>query len=306
MRLGVRNRLQTKRDALTFDWLELDTFFQVNVYQPHGNSAFVNELDAVQSVQPVHVPAAAMGEPDGRFAVAGLQRQAGFTEIDSSLTLQADRNLDVTISHLYLDNNPFFANSSLLRCNVYYRLDDNWAAGFSERYEFAQHQLQAQSYTLYRDLSELRGVVGLTVRNNNGVERLRRRAQLHAQGRAAGEPAGGLRRELGGERPDAVRIHLPCRKEPRAKSTKPQRRRGIRTRGLLPFFPFCPFAALRTLREAPYICICRLASKSTIPAAVARLRLRAAGAMGMVNRRSRPAAASKLSGKPRVSRPNTR
>ena len=29
VRMGVRNRLQTKRDALTFDWLELDTFFQV-------------------------------------------------------------------------------------------------------------------------------------------------------------------------------------------------------------------------------------------------------------------------------------
>ena len=41
VRLGVRNRLQTKRDALTFNWLELDTFFQVNPQQPHGNTAFV-------------------------------------------------------------------------------------------------------------------------------------------------------------------------------------------------------------------------------------------------------------------------
>ena len=32
--MGVRNRLQTKRDALTFNWLEVDTFFQVNAYDP--------------------------------------------------------------------------------------------------------------------------------------------------------------------------------------------------------------------------------------------------------------------------------
>ena len=53
---------------------------------------------------------------------------------------------------------------------MYYRFDDNWAAAFSERYEFAQHQLQAQSYTIYRDLSSFVASFGITVRNNNGME----------------------------------------------------------------------------------------------------------------------------------------
>ena len=89
--------------------------------------------------------------------------------MDSSLQVQATRDLDLTISHRYLDNNPFFMNSSLLQFNAYYRLDDNWSAGFSERYEFAQHILQAQSYTLYRDLSAFVASFGITVRNNNGI-----------------------------------------------------------------------------------------------------------------------------------------
>ena len=38
VRIGVRNRFQTKRDALTFNWLEVDTFFQVNAYDPAYNS----------------------------------------------------------------------------------------------------------------------------------------------------------------------------------------------------------------------------------------------------------------------------
>ena len=56
-----------------------------------------------------------------------------------------------------------------MRFNVYYRIDDNWSAGFSERYEFSSHLLEAQSYTLYRDLTSFVASVGLTVRNNNGV-----------------------------------------------------------------------------------------------------------------------------------------
>ena len=113
-------------------------------------------------------------------------------------------NLDVTVSHRYLDNNPFFANSSLLRFNLYYRLDDNWGAGFTERYEFADHILQAQSYTIYRDLTSFVASLGLTVARQQWRERLRVFAQFHAQGNTPGVVAGGLRREFGGEQPDAV------------------------------------------------------------------------------------------------------
>ncbi|MBC8137687.1 MAG: LPS-assembly protein LptD [Fibrella sp.] len=34
-RFGVRNRLQTRRDNDTFQWLELDTYFNVNLEEPH-------------------------------------------------------------------------------------------------------------------------------------------------------------------------------------------------------------------------------------------------------------------------------
>ncbi len=167
--MGVRNRLQTKRDALTFNWLELDTFFQVNAYDPHAS--------AVRSVSNVFNQLTFRPLPwvnvtiDSQLPMFNGKR--GFTEIDSALAFRPTRNLDVTVSHRYLDNNPFFVNSSLLRLNVYYRLDDNWSAGFSERYEFAAHQLQAQSYTIYRDLSSFVASLGVTVRDNNGVERLR-------------------------------------------------------------------------------------------------------------------------------------
>ena len=170
VRMGVRNRLQTKRDALTFDWLELDTFFQVNIVQPDNNATFANTGSSVSNLfnQLTFRPLPWVNfTVDSQLPVFNGHR--GFTEVDSSLQFQATRNLDLTISHRYLDNNPFFTNSSLLQFNAYYRLDDNWSAGFSERYEFAAHLLQAQSYTLYRDLSSFVASFGVTVRNNNGV-----------------------------------------------------------------------------------------------------------------------------------------
>ena len=162
VRLGVRNRLQTKRDALTFNWLEVDTFFQVgdDPNQRSNISNVFNQLTfrplpwftfSINSQLPIFAP------------------HSGFTEIDTGLGFQATRDLNFTITHRYLNNNPFFVNSSLLGLSAYYRLDDNWAASVSERYEFAQHTLQAQSYTIYRDLTSFVGSVALTVRDNNGV-----------------------------------------------------------------------------------------------------------------------------------------
>ncbi len=170
VRIGVRNRLQTKRDALTFNWLELDTFFQVNIYQPDQNATFANTNSTLSNLfnQMTFRPLPWVNlTVDSQLPV--FNGKKGFTEVDTSLQFQATSDLDLTISHRYLDNNPFFANSSLLQFNAYYRIDDNWSAGFSERYEFAQHLLQAQSYTVYRDLSAFVASFGITVRNNSGV-----------------------------------------------------------------------------------------------------------------------------------------
>ncbi len=170
VRMGVRNRLQTKRDALTFNWLELDTFFQVNIIQPDNSVTFSNTGSRVSNLfnQLTFRPLPWVNlTVDSQLPV--FNGRDGFTEVDTSLQFQAASNLDLTISHRYLNNNPFFQNSSLLIFNAYYRLDDNWSAGFSERYEFAQHILQAQSYTLYRDLSSFVASFGVTVRNNAGV-----------------------------------------------------------------------------------------------------------------------------------------
>jgi lipopolysaccharide export system protein LptA len=163
-RLGVRNRLQTKRDALTFDWLEVDSFFQVAKETPVQPSRFSNFFNNV-NFRPLPWVTLTL---DSQLPV--FNGNKGFYDVDSALNFQVTSNLDLNVSDRYLDHNPFFQNSNLVSVGAYYRLNDNWAAGFSERYEFAQHQLQAQSYTVYRDLSSFVASLGFTVRDNDGID----------------------------------------------------------------------------------------------------------------------------------------
>ena len=41
-RLGVRNRLQTRRDDTTINWLELETYFDVNFDNPYDRTDYSN------------------------------------------------------------------------------------------------------------------------------------------------------------------------------------------------------------------------------------------------------------------------
>ena len=95
----------------------------------------------------------------------------GFTEIDSSLQFQATRDLDLTISHRYLEQQPVLhANSSLLHFQRVLSVSTTTGRRASRSATSSpQHLLQAQSYTLYRDLSSFVASFGVTVRNNNGV-----------------------------------------------------------------------------------------------------------------------------------------
>jgi hypothetical protein len=74
------------------------------------------------------------------------------------------------LSHRYLNNNPFFQNSSLFVVDGYYRLNDNWGFGIHEQYEAAAHILQEQRYSVYRDLSSWVASLGAIIRDNGGVK----------------------------------------------------------------------------------------------------------------------------------------
>ncbi len=161
-RLGVRNRLQTRRDDLTVSWLTLETYFDVNFNNPFDKTPYSNVFNTL-TVTPVP------------WATLVLESQlplldTGFTEVNTSINFKPTASTVLTVGHRYLEGNPFFLDSSLFTVGGYYRINDNWGVGFLEQYEANTNIVEQQRYSVYRDLTSWVASLGAIVRNNGGVK----------------------------------------------------------------------------------------------------------------------------------------
>jgi LPS-assembly protein len=161
-RLGLRNRLETRRDDITVTWLELDTFCDVNFKNPYDRTQYSNLFNNLRFTP---VPWASLTV---NSQIPAFDR--GFTEVNTSVSVQPVANLQVSVGHRYLNDNPFFQHSSLYVVGGYYRLDDNWGIGFQEQYEASTGILEQQRYAIYRDLTNWVASFGAVVRDNAGVK----------------------------------------------------------------------------------------------------------------------------------------
>ena len=160
-RVGVRNRLETRRDDSNVTWFELDTYFDVNFDNPYDRTPYSNLFNNIRFT-PLPWASLAIDSQVPAF-------DKGFTEIDTTISFQPMANLQLNVGHRYLNNNPFFVNSSLFTFGGYYRINDNWGVAVSEQYEAQTGLLEQQRYAVYRDLSSWVASLGAVVRNNNGV-----------------------------------------------------------------------------------------------------------------------------------------
>jgi hypothetical protein len=161
-RLGVRNRLETRRDDSTMTWFELDTYFDVNFDNPYDRNDYSNLVNKIRFT-PLPWVSFSVDSQVPAFA-------KGFTEVNTLANVQPLSNLQLTFGHRYLNDNPFFQNSSLFLVGGYYRIDDNWGVGAQEQYEAATSTLEEQRYSIYRDLSSWVASFGGVIRDNNGVK----------------------------------------------------------------------------------------------------------------------------------------
>jgi lipopolysaccharide export system protein LptA len=161
-RVGVRNRLETRRDDLTITWLELDTYFDVNFENPYDRTPYSNLFNQLR-FQPLPWVSVVVNSQVPAF-------DKGFTEVNTNIVVQPVSNLEFSVGHRYLNSNPFFENSSLFVVGGYYRLNDNWGVAVQEQYEATTHTLEQQRYAVYRDLTSWVASLGAVVRDNGGVK----------------------------------------------------------------------------------------------------------------------------------------
>ncbi len=161
-RVGVRNRLETRRDDQTITWLELDSFVDVNFTNPYDRTDYSNLFNNLR-FNPLPWMSLSINSQLPAFS-------KGFTEVDTVASVQPLANLQVNVAHRYLNGNPFFQDSSLFVFGGYCRLNDNWSVGVQEQYEAETGLLEEQRYSIYRDLSSWVASFGGIIRDNNGVK----------------------------------------------------------------------------------------------------------------------------------------
>ena len=161
-RLGVRNRLETRRDDQTITWFELDSFLDVNFDNPYDRTDYSNFNNNIRFT-PLPWMSLSVNSQVPAFA-------KGFTEVDTTMSVQPMANAQLSVAHRYLNSNPFFDNSSLFVVGGYYRINDNWGLGAQEQYEATTGILEQQRYSIYRDLSSWVASFGGVIRDNSGVK----------------------------------------------------------------------------------------------------------------------------------------
>jgi LPS-assembly protein len=164
VRLGVRNRLQTRRDNATFNWLELNSFVDLRFNEldllgldpdPGTFSNFVNRLRWAPLSWVTFTLDAQLPLFD-----------SGFTEVNTRANFLVNDKVQLNVGHRYLDGNVLFRDSSLLDFGGYVRFNDNWGFSFRDTYEVNDSTLESQRYELHRDLSSWVASLGVLARTN--------------------------------------------------------------------------------------------------------------------------------------------
>lgn len=160
LRLGTRQRLQTRRVDSTHDWLTLDSFFDVNFENPYSDADVSNFFNIV-TFSPV---------PWLNLAIRSQIPivSEGFTEVDTRLYYTPVPQLSLGFGQAYIENNEYFANSTQTNFSAYWRINDHWAVSLYEQYAAPQNLFIYQNYMIHRDLSSWVASIGGQVRSNEG------------------------------------------------------------------------------------------------------------------------------------------
>ena len=151
LRLGVRNRLQTRRDDQTLNWLEVESYLDANIEKPTFSQYLPNRAGTVSNLfnnfrwRPL---------PWVKFSLDSQLPidPTGFTEVGAAADFQPHQDLTVHLGNRHLSGHPLFMNSNLVSAGSRLRVNDNWTLSFLGNYNFATRVAELQQYSIDRDL----------------------------------------------------------------------------------------------------------------------------------------------------------
>lgn len=175
MRVGMRNKLQTRRDGETYDWFYLDTFTDINAINPYFNGS-VSNLNNRFTFLPVSWFALHI---DSQVPMTAL----GYSEWNTQFDFMPTRWLQVGVGSAYINNyNGMSGNQPSLSVN--WKVNDHWSFSATQIYNINDSTMSSSStttaatpgnsllyqrYVITRDLSCWLVSFGAEVRNNQGT-----------------------------------------------------------------------------------------------------------------------------------------
>ena len=162
VRLGMNNRLQTKRNG------QVDNLATWAVYtdwrlKPRSDQTTFSDIYSELSLRPRTWLTL---DSQTRFDIA----RGDFRLAQHRLTLQPNDVWSWTLGHYYIQGGPLFGIGNNLFTSVfYYRFNENWGARMSHHFEARDGTLEEQYYTIYRDLRSWTTALTFRVRDNRSA-----------------------------------------------------------------------------------------------------------------------------------------
>ncbi|MBK1831445.1 LPS assembly protein LptD [Verrucomicrobiaceae bacterium R5-34] len=160
MRLGMRNRLMTKRNGDTHEWLTMNTYIDVFFNDPELGRDFSNLYNEI-TWQPL--PWMSL-DLETQFPIAG--GGSGFREVSSWINFMPNERMELSLGYRQLNNHPILNDSDRVDIKGYLRLSEAWGLGFYQRWEFDDGTLEVQQISVHHDFDSWTGSLGLLMRDN--------------------------------------------------------------------------------------------------------------------------------------------
>ena len=181
IRIGVRNRLQTKRFGLVDDVLNWELFTDWRLDNDLYEARF-NDVYSDLEVKPrswLLLGSELRYDPNNRL----------LNESNHTISLLPNNKWSLTLGHRYLRDwtqdelkvrypyDPFFENSlgqdwrwgnNLLYSRLYYRFNEEWGFRMIHQFEASDGTMEEQSYSLYRDFSSVTSALRFRLRDHRG------------------------------------------------------------------------------------------------------------------------------------------
>jgi lipopolysaccharide assembly outer membrane protein LptD (OstA) len=179
VRLGIRNRLQTKRNGQLDDLLNWELFTDWRL-ETNGGEARFNDIYSDLEVKPrswLLLGSEVRFDPNDRL----------LNEANHTISLLPNDRWSWTVGHRYLRDlspdelrerypyDPFFSQqidtdwrwgNDLLFSRVYYRLNEEWGFRMIHQFEASDGTMEEQSYGVFRDFSSATAGLRFRLRNH--------------------------------------------------------------------------------------------------------------------------------------------